>query len=105
MPHSVREGINIFLSGFEPTENMRFREEELHFRISDTFMEINQDKVGWYSYPEMVKKQGNFTLTVRAGKFKSSQITVMLGENGTGKTTFIKMLAEAGKTRNGSSEK
>jgi ATP-binding cassette subfamily E protein 1 len=100
MPHTVREGINIFLSGFEPTENMRFREEELHFRISDTFMEINQDKVGWSSYPEMVKKQGNFTLTVRTGKFKSSQITVMLGENGTGKTTFIKMLAEAGKKKN-----
>ena len=25
MPFSVREGINIFLSGFIPTENMRFR--------------------------------------------------------------------------------
>ena len=100
MPFTVREGINIFLSGFVPTENMRFREEELHFRISDTFLEIDQDKIGWYSYPEMVKKQGGFTLTVRPGKFKSSQITVMLGENGTGKTTFIKMLAEAGKKKN-----
>jgi ATP-binding cassette, sub-family E, member 1 len=27
MPFTVREGINIFLSGFVPTENMRFREE------------------------------------------------------------------------------
>jgi ATP-binding cassette subfamily E protein 1 len=27
------------------------------------------------------------------GKFQSSYITVMLGENGTGKTTFIRMLA------------
>jgi len=26
MPFSVREGINIFLAGFVPTENMRFRE-------------------------------------------------------------------------------
>ena len=34
MPFSVREGINIFLSGFLPTENMRFREEELNFKIS-----------------------------------------------------------------------
>lgn len=45
----------------------------------------------------MVKKQGDFTLTIKPGKFKTSQITVMLGENGTGKTTFIKMLAECGK--------
>lgn len=41
----------------------------------------------------MVKKLANFTLTIEPGKFKTSQITVLLGENGTGKTTFIKMLA------------
>jgi len=29
----------------------------------------------------------------------------MLGENGTGKTTFIKMLAEAGKTKNKNKKK
>ena len=27
MPFSVREGINIFLDGFVPTENLRFRED------------------------------------------------------------------------------
>jgi len=47
----------------------------------------------------MVKTQGTFTLTVQPGKFKTSQITVMLGENGTGKTTFIKMLSECGKKK------
>lgn len=47
----------------------------------------------------MVKKLAGFTLTVNPGKFKTSQITVMLGENGTGKTTFIKMLAECGKKK------
>lgn len=34
MPFSVREGINIFLAGFVPTENLRFREEELNFKMS-----------------------------------------------------------------------
>lgn len=43
----------------------------------------------------MTKKLGNFTLTIEPGKFKNSQITVLLGENGTGKTTFIKMLVNA----------
>ena len=35
MPFSVREGINIFLAGFVPTENMKFREVELTFRVSE----------------------------------------------------------------------
>lgn len=97
MPFTVREGINIFLAGYIPTENMRFREEELTFKISDAIEEMKEDKVGWFDYPKMVKTQGDFTLTVNPGRFKTSQITVMLGENGTGKTTFIKMLAECGK--------
>ena len=34
MPFSVREGINIFLAGFVPTENLRFRPEELTFKVA-----------------------------------------------------------------------
>lgn len=45
-----------------------------------------------YSYPNMKKTQGNFTLEVEAGGFTDSEIIVMLGENGTGKTTFIRLL-------------
>ena len=33
MPFSVRDGINIFLAGFVPTENLRFREEALTFKV------------------------------------------------------------------------
>lgn len=40
----------------------------------------------------MTKTQGNFKLKVMEGEFTDSQIVVMLGENGTGKTTFIRML-------------
>lgn len=32
MPFSVRDGINIFLAGFVPTENLRFRDEALTFK-------------------------------------------------------------------------
>lgn len=93
MPFTVRQGINIFLSGFVPTENMRFREEELTFKISDNFEEMKLDKMGAYKYPQLFKKLGNFELTVMPGTFRTSQVTVLLGENGTGKSTFIKMLA------------
>jgi ATP-binding cassette subfamily E protein 1 len=33
LPFGVREGINIFLAGFVPTENLRFREESLTFKV------------------------------------------------------------------------
>ena len=36
---------------------------------------------------------GSFELTVEQGQFSDSEIIVMMGENGTGKTTFIRMLA------------
>lgn len=41
----------------------------------------------------MIKTLGPFKLEVMAGSFKPSEIVMMLGQNGTGKTTLIKMLA------------
>merc|ERR1712045_327170 len=46
-----------------------------------------------YQYPIMTKTLGSFKLSVEPGDFSNSEILVMLGENGTGKTTFIRMLA------------
>merc|ERR1711865_966752 len=34
LPFSVREGINVFLAGYIPTENMRFRNSSLTFKVS-----------------------------------------------------------------------
>lgn len=61
MPFTVREGINIFLAGFVPTENMRFRDEELTFKISDTFEDLKVDKVGAYKYPQVRNPLFSFT--------------------------------------------
>jgi ATP-binding cassette subfamily E protein 1 len=74
MPFSVREGINIFLAGFVPTENMRFRDFELSFRVKEgdtaegeggkKLKDMTEDekkkleelkKRADFSYPEMVK--------------------------------------------------
>ncbi|KAF7370459.1 Rnase l inhibitor-type atp binding cassette protein [Mycena sanguinolenta] len=93
MPYSVREGINIFLDGFIPTENLRFREELLSFKMFETAEELVVDKTRHYSYPSMTKTLGSFKLTVEGGSFTDSEIIVMLGENGMGKTTFIRLLA------------
>ncbi len=41
----------------------------------------------------MTKCLGEFHLDIEEGQFTDSEIIVMLGENGTGKTTFIRLLA------------
>lgn len=101
LPSSVREGINIFLDGHIPTENMRFRTESLQFKLADAAEGLELDKSNALSYPTMEKTQGDFHMKVESGDFTNSEILVMMGENGTGKTTFCKLLAGAIKPDNG----
>merc|ERR1719295_494628 len=93
MPFSVREGINIFLDGFVPTENLRFREDALVFKVSENATEEDVKRMTRYDYPTMSKTLGTFKINVHKGQFSDSEILVLLGENGTGKTTFIRMMA------------
>ena len=79
MPMSVRQGINVFLAGFIPVENMRFRDEELNFKVSERedqadLMEA-KDKVekSIYEYPAMTKTLGPFKLTIDPGQFKPTE--------------------------------
>ena len=41
MPYSVGKGINIFLAGYIPAENLRFREEEISFKVKNRFIQMN----------------------------------------------------------------
>ncbi len=51
MPMSCKEGINVFLKGYIPSENMQFRNFELNFKISDQLEGIEQEKNTGYKYP------------------------------------------------------
>ncbi|KAK6129820.1 hypothetical protein DH2020_036406 [Rehmannia glutinosa] len=76
LPFSVREGINIFLAGFVPTENLRFRDVSLTFRVAENIQESAEEIKTYarYGYPTMTKTQGNFTLKAIEGEFTDSQI-------------------------------
>ena len=91
--YPVKEGINIFLSGFIPNENMRFRENSISFADKKEFCkEINLKKQSQFSYPEIKKTFTSFKLYINSGHYSNSEIVILLGENGTGKTSFVKLL-------------
>jgi ATP-binding cassette subfamily E protein 1 len=98
-PFGSSEGINHFLNGFIPTENMRIREEPLSFRVAENLDLGASDRLHVSEYPALTKvmQQGTsfqgFRLDVAAGTYADGEVLVLLGANGTGKTTFIKMLA------------
>jgi ATP-binding cassette subfamily E protein 1 len=99
MPQSVRMGINAFMAGFLSSENLRFRDHSLSFKVAERADAgpKKDDVMKQYSYPSMTKTQSregsSFKLHIQAGEFTDSEIIVLLGENGTGKTTFVRMLA------------
>ncbi len=94
-PHSTLNGINIFFEGYIPAENMRFREEPYHVKSINEYDKdqvVITDKV---PYDEIIVEYPKFKLTAEAGSFPArTSISVILGENGTGKTTFLNSLAK-----------
>ena len=42
MPIGVREGINIFLDGYIPAENLRFRETSLVFKVAESADQVGR---------------------------------------------------------------
>jgi ATP-binding cassette subfamily E protein 1 len=94
VPFNVREGINHFLHGFIPSENTRFRKDELIFVIhDDADLPQLEGEHRQFANPNMRLRLGDFSIEVKRGAFRNGEIIVLLGRNGVGKTTFIRMLA------------
>ena len=94
-PYGVGDGINVFLDGFIPTENMRFRPYSLDFHLSveETLEDETKKDISSFTYPSFTKSFQNFSLSVDSGSFNTSQITLLIGQNGTGKTTLVRLLS------------
>eukprot|EP00588_Corethron_pennatum_P014462 CAMPEP_0194278992 /NCGR_PEP_ID=MMETSP0169-20130528/12940_1 /TAXON_ID=218684 /ORGANISM="Corethron pennatum, Strain L29A3" /LENGTH=684 /DNA_ID=CAMNT_0039023327 /DNA_START=123 /DNA_END=2177 /DNA_ORIENTATION=+ len=119
----VRNGINQFLAGYIASENMRFRSNELTFKVRTTDFIVGKDdepdadpskkpsdKLGLIKYPDMRKthtrvvdgkETSSFTLNIKSGNFRDGEVITLMGENGTGKTTFMELLAGRCKEQRG----
>src|SRR3989344_4551593 len=88
---NAREGVNAFLDGFLKEENVRFRDHAIKYEKAQDVK--TGSKTPLISWSKLTKKQGNFNLTAKEGVLYKGEIVGILGENGIGKTSFIKMLA------------
>jgi ATP-binding cassette subfamily E protein 1 len=90
--HGVKTGINIYLDGFLPDENLRFRKEQIRFHIKLPSTKITKGTT-MIRWKKMEKNYEGFKLKVEPGEAKNGEVIGILGPNGIGKTTFVKILA------------
>ncbi|MHA2273362.1 MAG: ribosome biogenesis/translation initiation ATPase RLI [Candidatus Hodarchaeales archaeon] len=91
-PHGVREGINIYLDGYIPDENMRFRTESIVVDRTSIREDVGHGKAV-LEYPTLRQVKGDFELHVQSGELRNGEVVGILGPNGIGKTTFVRILA------------
>lgn len=85
-------GINAFLDGFIPTENIRFREKSFKFESSSINEELIADRP-MTKFSQLTKSFSSFELNVSPGEIREGEIVGLVGANALGKTTFMKMIA------------
>ncbi len=99
----TRVGINNFLEGFIPSENVRFREKSFRFdgvrQYRDTIVE---NPIAEYS--DLVRSFSTFKLRASAGRIREGEIIGLIGANALGKTTLMRMIAGLDKPEEGQIE-
>jgi ATP-binding cassette subfamily E protein 1 len=90
--HGVRTGINIYLQGYIPDENILFRKESIIFHEKPPTASTGAGET-LLTWNHLEKKFEGFQLVVEPGEIKRGEIIGILGPNGIGKTTFVKILA------------
>lgn len=100
---STKVGINNFLEGYLPAENVRFRDKAFKFDVTSSIDDVILD-IPAASYFDLTKSFPSFNLRVAAGTVRRGEIVGIVGANALGKTTFMKMLAGVDRPDSGSIE-
>ncbi len=95
----AKRGINTYLEGYLKEENIRFRDYHIKFAIKAP--EKSKARFPLTSWGNIRKRLGSFTLNVEEGTINKGEIVGVLGANGIGKTSFVKMLAHVVKPDSG----
>ncbi|EGG41939.1 putative ATPase RIL [Candidatus Nitrosarchaeum limnium SFB1] len=90
---STKIGINVFLDGYLPTENVRFRDKKFSFDVSSSSTDEFQEGSEIMSYPKLEKKYSSFSVSIEPGRVRKGEVLGIMGANALGKTTLMKMIA------------
>lgn len=87
----TRTAINVYLDGFLPEQNVRIRDKPIKFQ---THTERGQQRgMPILQWGDVEKSLGEFNLKTGEGAVHSSEVVGVVGANGTGKSTMIKLIA------------
>ncbi len=86
-----KAGINSYLDGYIREDNIRFRDHKIKFEVRPATKKMKEDILT--EWPSMEKKLGKFKLDISEGSINRHEILGIIGENGIGKTSFVKLLA------------
>ncbi len=87
----ARVGINQYLEGYLPEENIRIRDEPIEFDLLAP--RESSELQPFAEYPSFSKSYDGFSLEVHGGEIKKGETLGIVGPNATGKSTFMKILA------------
>ena len=102
---STKIGINVFLDGYLPNENVRFREKKFSMDVSSSSTDIFQEDTEIVNYPKLEKKFDSFSVSIEPGRVRKGEVLGIMGANALGKTTMMKMIAGVQKPDVGSVDK
>lgn len=88
---AVRRGINEYLDGFIPDENLRFRDYAIKFAAAPKEQIKNPQIL--FSYPALEKFYPTFSLKTSPGSLHKGEVLGIVGANALGKSTFLKLIS------------
>jgi ATP-binding cassette subfamily E protein 1 len=90
-PKGVRVGINEYLKGYLPEENIRIRPHAIEFEVKAP--REQKDVFPLLQFGSFSKTLDGFKLDVKGGELRKREVVGIVGQNGIGKTTFARILA------------
>ncbi|MFH1316179.1 MAG: ribosome biogenesis/translation initiation ATPase RLI [Candidatus Woesearchaeota archaeon] len=91
-PKESKAGINAYLEGFLKDENIRFRDYKIRFQTSE--QQKPKERPPLITWNKVKKDLETFRLETESGDIRKDEVVGVIGENGIGKTTFVKILAD-----------
>jgi ATP-binding cassette subfamily E protein 1 len=92
-PLTTKAGINTYLEGYLHEQNIRFRDKPIRFEARPPSHSFKTERLT--SWPAFTHAFGDFSLEAHEGIIGKRDVIGVLGENGIGKTSFVKLLAGA----------